>query len=113
MLFGEKYGETVRVLGIGAAANCAVAPMCSAPVTSACSKVVAEGVAAGVRRIRHHRPERAGLPARHGAHRATERGQLELPVADLLRPRISLALEQVKALERRSAHSRANSPPHK
>jgi alanyl-tRNA synthetase len=38
MLFGEKYGETVRVLDIGTSANCAAARTCSAPATSACSR---------------------------------------------------------------------------
>jgi alanyl-tRNA synthetase len=38
MLFGEKYGDEVRVLDIGSSRSCAAARTCSAPATSACSR---------------------------------------------------------------------------
>ncbi len=62
-LFGEKYGDEVRVVAMGGAtsgmtrsgrirSSCAAARMCAAPATSACFKIVGESsVAAGVRRI--------------------------------------------------------------
>ena len=60
-LFGEKYGDEVRVLMMGARdgpaadpsrPSCAAAPTCAGPATSGLFKIVSEGaVGAGVRRI--------------------------------------------------------------
>ncbi len=52
MLFGEKYGDEVRVLDIGSAASCAAARTCARTGDIGLFKIVSEGgVAAGIRRV--------------------------------------------------------------
>jgi alanyl-tRNA synthetase len=57
-LFGEKYGERVRVLSIKVSKasfreSCAAAHTCARPAISACSRSRSdESIASGVRRIR-------------------------------------------------------------
>ncbi|SEA15047.1 alanine--tRNA ligase [Variovorax sp. YR216] len=101
MLFGEKYGETVRVLDIGSSRELCGGTHVARTGDIGMFKIVSEGgVAAGVRRIE----------AVTGANALTYLQQLEAtvnsaaatlkaPVSEL-QPRLSQVLEQVRALER-------------
>jgi len=104
MLFGEKYGETVRVLDIGSSRELCGGTHVRATGDIGLFKIVAEGgVAAGVRRIEavtgaHALAYLQQLEAQAGA--AAE--ALKAPVAELL-PRLHTVLEQVRALEKELA----------
>lgn len=104
MLFGEKYGETVRVLDIGSSRELCGGTHVRATGDIGLFKIVAEGgVAAGVRRIEavtgaHALAYLQQLEAQAGA--AAE--ALKAPVAELL-PRLHAVLEQVRALEKELA----------
>ncbi|PUE30169.1 alanine--tRNA ligase [Limnohabitans sp. JirII-29] len=101
MLFGEKYGETVRVLDIGSSRELCGGTHVKATGDIGLFKVVGEsGVAAGVRRIEAV----TGQNALHYlqtledtvAHAA---GALKAPTAEL-NHRIGQVLDQVKSLEK-------------
>ena len=101
MLFGEKYGETVRVLDIGSSRELCGGTHVARTGDIGLFKIVSEGgVAAGVRRIEAVTGANAlaylqQLEATVNSAAAT----LKTPVAEL-QPRLAQVLEQVRALER-------------
>nr|WP_315465870.1 alanine--tRNA ligase [uncultured Rhodoferax sp.] len=104
MLFGEKYGETVRVLDIGSSRELCGGTHVHATGDIGLFKVVGEGgVAAGVRRIEAVTGSNAlhylqDLEDTVGAAAAT----LKTPVAELGN-RLGQMVDQVKALEKEVA----------
>jgi alanyl-tRNA synthetase len=104
MLFGEKYGETVRVLDIGSSRELCGGTHVKATGDIGLFKIVAEsGVAAGVRRIEAVTGENAlaYLQSLEGTL-AQAAGSLKAPTAEL-NARIAQVLDQVKALEKEVA----------
>ena len=104
MLFGEKYGETVRVLDIGTSRELCGGTHVQRTGDIGLFKIVAEsGVAAGVRRIEAVTGENALAYLQSlEATVAQAAGALKAPVAELT-GRIGQTLEQVKALEKEIA----------
>jgi alanyl-tRNA synthetase len=104
MLFGEKYGEVVRVLDIGTSRELCGGTHVKATGDIGLFKVVAEsGVAAGVRRIEAVTGENAlaylqALEDTVGEAAAA----LKAPVTELT-ARVQSTLEQIKALEKEMA----------
>jgi alanyl-tRNA synthetase len=104
MLFGEKYGETVRVLDIGTSRELCGGTHVKATGDIGLFKIVAEsGVAAGVRRIEAVTGANALAYLQSlEATVAEAAGSLKAP-AEQLTVRIGQVLEQVKALEKEVA----------
>ena len=104
MLFGEKYGETVRVLDIGSSRELCGGTHVQRTGDIGLFKVVAEGgVAAGVRRIEAVTGANA-LAYLQGLEDTVNQaaGALKAPVAEL-NARIAQALDNARALEKEVA----------
>ncbi len=104
MLFGEKYGETVRVLDIGSSRELCGGTHVQRTGDIGLFKVVAEGgVAAGVRRIEAVTGENALAYLQSLETTVDEAAAaLKAPTAELT-GRIAGALEQIRALEKELA----------
>ncbi|GAA4420878.1 alanine--tRNA ligase [Acidovorax lacteus] len=104
MLFGEKYGESVRVLDIGTSRELCGGTHVQRTGDIGLFKVVAEGgVAAGVRRIEAVTGQNALAYLQQLEDTVGQAaGALKAPVAELTN-RIGQTLEQVRALEKEVA----------
>ncbi|NBO90424.1 MAG: alanine--tRNA ligase, partial [Betaproteobacteria bacterium] len=104
MLFGEKYGETVRVLDIGSSRELCGGTHVNATGDIGLFKVVAEsGVAAGVRRIEAVTGANALAYLQSLEDTVSQAaGSLKAPAAEL-NGRIAQVLDQVRALEKEVA----------
>jgi alanyl-tRNA synthetase len=104
MLFGEKYGETVRVLDIGSSRELCGGTHVQRTGDIGLFKVVGEGgVAAGVRRIEAITGANALAYLQSLEDTVAQAaGALKAPTAELT-ARIGQTLEQVKALEKEVA----------
>ncbi|MCH7345874.1 alanine--tRNA ligase [Pelomonas sp. CA6] len=108
MLFGEKYGETVRVLSIGSSKELCGGTHVKATGDIGLFKIVAEGgVAAGVRRVEAVTGENAlaYLQQLESTVQAVA-GTLKTAPTEL-EPRIHAVLDQVKALEKELAAAKS------
>ncbi|MDP2811376.1 MAG: alanine--tRNA ligase [Rhodocyclaceae bacterium] len=108
MLFGEKYGDEVRVLSIGSSRE-----LCGGTHVARCGdiglfKIIAEsGVAAGVRRVEAVTGDNAlALVQRQQAVLLDAAAAFKSPVAELP-AKIAQALASVKSLERELARLKA------
>jgi alanyl-tRNA synthetase len=104
MLFGEKYGETVRVLDIGSSRELCGGTHVARTGDIGLFKIVAEsGVASGVRRIEAVTGEHALHYLQHLEQTLEQAGSvLRAPVADVT-DRLSQVMEQLKSLEKELA----------
>ena len=104
MLFGEKYGETVRVLDIGSSRELCGGTHVQRTGDIGLFKIVSEGgVAAGIRRVEAVTGANALAYLQQlesTVHQAA--GTLKAPTAEL-QGRITQVLDQVKALEKEVA----------
>jgi len=104
MLFGEKYGETVRVLDIGSSRELCGGTHVQATGDIGLFKIVAEsGVAAGVRRIEAVTGENALAYLQSLEDTVAQAAGALKASAGELGPRIAQVLDQVKALEKELA----------
>jgi len=104
MLFGEKYGETVRVLDIGSSRELCGGTHVKATGDIGLFKIVGEsGVAAGVRRIEAVTGENALSYLQSLEDTVTQAAATLKAQPAELNNRISQVLEQVKALEKELA----------
>jgi alanyl-tRNA synthetase len=104
MLFGEKYGDSVRVLDIGSTRELCGGTHVQRTGDIGLFKVVAEsGVAAGVRRIEAVAGEAALSYLQNLEHTVHQvAGALKAP-SDDVQSRVTQVLEQVRALEKEIA----------
>ncbi|MEY2621138.1 MAG: hypothetical protein RIT26_958 [Pseudomonadota bacterium] len=104
MLFGEKYGETVRVLDIGSSRELCGGTHVRATGDIGLFKVVAEsGVAAGVRRIEAVTGENALIYLQGLEQTVAQAAQLLKTPSDQLQGRIGQVLDQMRGLEKEIA----------
>ncbi len=104
MLFGEKYGETVRVLDIGTSRELCGGTHVRATGDIGLFKVVAEsGVAAGVRRIEAVTGENALAYLQGLEQTVAHAAQMLKTPTDQLQGRIGQVLDQVRGLEKEIA----------
>jgi len=104
MLFGEKYGETVRVLDIGSSRELCGGTHVKATGDIGLFKIVGEsGVAAGVRRIEAVTGENALAYLQSLEDTVAQAAGALKASAGELGPRIAQVLDQVKALEKELA----------
>ncbi|MDI9331530.1 MAG: alanine--tRNA ligase [Alphaproteobacteria bacterium] len=104
MLFGEKYGDTVRVLDIGSSRELCGGTHVCATGDIGLFKVVAEsGVAAGVRRIEAVTGANALAYFQTLENTVAQAAQLLKTPADQLQSRIGQVLEQVRFMEKEIA----------
>ncbi|MBB1073575.1 alanine--tRNA ligase [Rhodoferax sp. 4810] len=104
MLFGEKYGETVRVLDIGSSRELCGGTHVQRTGDIGLFKIVAEsGVASGVRRIEAVTGANALAYLQHLEDTVGQAaGLLKAPVAEMI-DRISSVLEHIKSLDKELA----------
>jgi len=104
MLFGEKYGESVRVLDIGASRELCGGTHVKRTGDIGLFKVVAEsGVASGVRRIEAVTGQNALTYLQHLEDTVSQvSGILKAPVVEVI-DRVASAMDHVKALEKEVA----------
>jgi alanyl-tRNA synthetase len=101
MLFGEKYGETVRVLDIGSSRELCGGTHVKATGDIGLFKIVAEsGVAAGVRRVEAVTGANALSHFQDLETTVAKAAQLLKAPADQLQGRIGQVLDQVRGLEK-------------
>jgi alanyl-tRNA synthetase len=101
MLFGEKYGETVRVLDIGSSRELCGGTHVKATGDIGLFKIVAEsGVAAGVRRIEAVTGENALAYLQELENTVSQVALLLKAPVDQLQGRIGQVLDQVRGLEK-------------
>ncbi len=108
MLFGEKYGETVRVLSIGSSKELCGGTHVHRTGDIGLFKIVAEsGVAAGIRRVEAVTGDNAlhYLQSLESTVQAVA-GTLKAAPAEL-EPRVQAVLEQVRALEKELAAAKS------
>ena len=107
-LFGEKYGDTVRVLGIGSSTELCGGTHVTRTGDIGLFKIVSEGgVAAGIRRVEAVTGENALALVQSLAARVNEAAAVLKAPAEELTHRIVQVQEQVKALEKELASLKA------